>query len=203
MRSKNDGMKRSIYSFVNDWRSEYGGSPSLGDIAARMGVSRTTVYRYLREMTAEGMLAYSGDGIFTKEMNPDTMLCSRAAVVGSIPCGESVAEEEYIEEYVNLPANLFGKGEFYILRAKGDSMEDAGIREGDLVVIRRQLTAEAGDIVVALDDDSQNTLKRFGGYDEDGKAVLEYMNRAVYGRKVIRVENLTVQGVAKHVIRAL
>ena len=131
------------------------------------------------------------------------MNTARAAIVGSIPCGEAQAEDEYVEEYVNLPTNLFGKGDFYILRAKGNSMEDAGISEGDLVVILKQSTAEIGDIVVALDDQNQNTLKRFAGFDEDNKVVLEYMNEDVYPGKTILVKELTVQGVAKHVIKSL
>lgn len=82
-------------------------------------------------------------------------------------------------------------------------MEDAGISEGDLVVILKQSTAEIGDIVVALDDQNQNTLKRFAGFDEDNKVVLEYMNEDVYPGKTILVKELTVQGVAKHVIKSL
>lgn len=128
---------------------------------------------------------------------------SCAAIVGSIPCGEATSEEEYVDEYVKLPESLFGCGEFYILRARGDSMEDASIYEKDLVVIQKQETANVGDIVVALTGDNENTLKRFGGIDEKGYAILEYMNEAVYPDKVIRVRNLTVQGVAKHVIKSL
>lgn len=146
---------------------------------------------------------YDGNSIDTKELNHRTMNTARAAIVGSIPCGEAQAEDEYVEEYVNLPTNLFGKGDFYILRAKGNSMEDAGISEGDLVVILKQSTAEIGDIVVALDDQNQNTLKRFAGFDEDNKVVLEYMNEDVYPGKTILVKELTVQGVAKHVIKSL
>lgn len=82
-------------------------------------------------------------------------------------------------------------------------MEDAGITEGDMVVIRRQETAEVGDIVVALNEDGKNTLKRFGGFDEKHRAILEYMNEAVYPNKVIAVERFTVQGVANHVIKQL
>ena len=177
-------------------------SPSLRDIADTMHVSRTTVYRYLKEMSEDGLLKYYGSGIDTKELNGSNMNLALAKIVGNIPCGESQPEEEYVEAYVNLPTALFGKGEFYILRAKGDSMEEAGITEGDLVIIRRQPTAEIGDIVVALDDDQQNTLKRYVGFDKDGNAVLEYMNEAVYPGKHIIVKHLTVQGVAKHVIKS-
>lgn len=82
-------------------------------------------------------------------------------------------------------------------------MEDAGIHEKDLVVIQKQETAKVGDIVVALIGDNENTLKRFGGLDEEGYAILEYQNEEAYPGKIIRVRDLIVQGVAKHVIRSL
>ena len=136
-------------------------------------------------------------------MNRINLNGSRAAIVGSIPCGEATSEEECVEEYVKLPESLFGSGAFYILRARGDSMEDAGIHEKDLVVIQKQETAKVGDIVVALIGDNENTLKRFGGLDEEGYAILEYQNEEVYPEKIIRVRDLIVQGVAKHVIKSL
>ena len=203
MRSKDTILKKEIYDFVNGWKRDYGTSPSLKKIADQMQVSRTTVYRYLKEMSEDGVLDYYGEGIDTKELNGSNMNLAPAMIVGSIPCGEAQSEEQYVEAYVNLPTALFGKGEFYILRAKGDSMEDAGIAEGDLVIILRQPTAEVGDIVVALDDEQQNTLKRFAGFDEKGRAILEYMNEDVYPGKQIIVKELTVQGVAKHVLKSL
>ena len=203
MRSKDTILKKEIYDFVNGWKRDYGTSPSLKKIADQMQVSRTTVYRYLKEMSEDGVLDYYGEGIDTKELNGTNMNLAPAIIVGSIPCGEAQSEEQYVEAYVNLPTALFGKGEFYILRAKGDSMEDAGITEGDLVIILRQPTAEVGDIVVALDDEQQNTLKRFAGFDEKGRAILEYMNEDVYPGKQIIVKELTVQGVAKHVLKSL
>lgn len=83
-------------------------------------------------------------------------------------------------------------------------MVDAGIEDEDLVVIRKQTTANVGDIVVALDEDNQNTLKTFAGIDEDsGYAILSFENKKRYPDKVIHVRELVVQGVAKHVIKAL
>lgn len=204
MRYKNLELKKQIYKFVNEWRQVSGKSPSLKNIADEMEVSRTTVYRYLLEMNDENWgLTYTGDTIETREFNSENTYLSTAKVVGSIPCGEATPEEEYVEDYINLPASLFGKGEFYILRARGDSMVDAGIDEGDLVVIRKQQTADIGDIVVALDDENCNTLKRFGGFDDEGNAILEYMNQEVYPDKTIIVKELVVQGVAEHVIKKL
>lgn len=203
MRHKSSELKQKIYDFVNIWRRNTGRSPSLKTIANKMKVSRTTIYRYLLEMNQEGILVYNGNIIETKELNAENTRLSRALIVGSIPCGEATPEEEYVEDYINLPASIFGKGEFYILRARGDSMVDVGINEGDLVVIRKQQTAEIGDIVVALDDENCNTLKRFGGFDDEGNAILEYMNQEVYPDKTIIVKQLVVQGVAKHVIKKL
>lgn len=203
MRSRSIDFKNKICDIVNYWKRSTGRTPSLKEIGDELGVNKSTIYRYLMEMNEEGFLAYNGNSIDTKELNHRTMNTARAAIVGSIPCGEAQAEEEYVEEYVNLPTNLFGKGDFYILRAKGDSMEDAGISEGDLVVILKQPNAEIGDIVVALDDQSQNTLKRFAGFNENHKVILEYMNEAIYPGKTIVVNELTVQGVAKHIIKRL
>ena len=203
MRYKSSDFKNRICDVVNDWKRNTGRTPSLKEIGNELGVNKSTIYRYLVEMNEEGILDYDGTSIDTKELNHRTMNTSRAVIVGSIPCGEAQTEEEYIEEYVNLPTNLFGKGDFYILRAKGDSMVDAGISEGDLVVILKQPTAEVGDIVVALDDQNQNTLKRFAGFDENNRVILEYMNEAVYPGKTILAKELMVQGVAKHVIKKL
>lgn len=106
--------------------------------------------------------------------------------------------------YVSLPVSLFGKGDFYILRAKGDSMVDAGIAEGDLLVIERNCPATEGDIVVALDQEQQNTLKRYVGFDNDEKCfILAYENEARYPGEVIKLKSFEVQGVARHVIKAL
>ena len=89
-----------------------------------------------------------------------------------------------------------------MLHAQGDSMEDEGISEGDLLLIRQQTAAQVGDIIVALDDKNQNTLKRYGGIDkENGCAILEYCNQAVYGDKVIHVPSLVCQGVLSHIIK--
>jgi repressor LexA len=106
--------------------------------------------------------------------------------------------------YISLPEALFGRGDFYLLRATGDSMVDAGITEGDLILIKKQPTCDIGDVVVALDQDGQNTLKIYGGIDEEnGMAILEYANEEMYPGERILVSKLVVQGVAQHVIKKL
>ena len=195
---------KEINAFVNEYFRAKRSSPSTGDIAKALGISRPTAYRYLVEMDEKGLISYDGHTIETPQIDKCALGYFSAPIVGTIHCGDPETEEEYVEEYVSLPESVFGKGEFYILRASGDSMVDAGIEDKDLVVIKKQSSASVGDIVVALDEENQNTLKTFEGIDEEsGYAILKYENYRKYRNKEIRVRELVVQGVAKHVIKAL
>lgn len=81
-------------------------------------------------------------------------------------------------------------------------MEDEGIEDGDLVVIRQESDPKKGDLVVALDEENRNTLKKYGGRDrKTRKAILQYCNQAVYGDKKILVKDLVCQGIVSHVIK--
>ena len=204
MRSKSPELMKEICTYVSDYYRTWRSSPSVNDIAKAVGIAKTTAYRYLVDMNERGMISYDGHTIETPQIDKCVSGYFSAPIVGSIHCGDPETEEEHVEEYVSLPESIFGSGEFYILRASGDSMVDAGIEDKDLVVIRKQETAAVGDIVVALDEDSQNTLKTFDGIDEkSGCAILRYENQRKYPNKEIRVRELVVQGVAKHVIKAL
>ena len=154
-------------------------------------------------MAERKIISYVGGVIETTLMIKYNTRRFAAPLVGAITCGNPTKEDVFMGEYVSLPDSIFGSGEFFLLRARGDSMTDAGIDEGDLIVIRKQQTANIGDIVVALDDENCNTLKRFSGFDDKGNAVLEYMNQEVYPDKIIIVKELVVQGVAEHVIKKL
>lgn len=204
MRTKNPELMKEISAFVNEYFHEKRSSPSVGTIAKAMGIARSSAYRYLVAMDEKGLISYDGHTIETPQIDKSVSGYFSAPIVGSVQCGDPETEEEHVEEYVSLPESIFGKGEFYILRASGDSMVDAGIEDKDLVVIRKQDSASVGDIVVALDENNQNTLKTFDGIDdESGYAILKYENKKKYPDKVIRVRELIVQGVAKHVIKAL
>ena len=150
------------------------------------------------------MIRYDGQQISTEQTEKVQTEFTSVALLGAVSCGVPTLEEEYIEEYVSLPVSMFGKGTFFLLRANGESMIDAGISPGGLVLVRKQSEAMDGDIVVALTGDNENTLKVYGGIDEEThEARLLYRNEAVYPGEEIRVKYLTVQGVAKHVIKAL
>lgn len=160
MRSKNPELMEKICKYAEQYILNNGHSPATSTIAKALGIAKTTAYRYLLEMSDKGMIEYDGLEIktpVTKKINTGS---TQTAIVGSVPCGSPQYEEENIEEYISLPTAIFGTGDFFILRASGESMIEAGIDDGDLVVVRKQTYADEGDIIVALVD-GQNTLKRF------------------------------------------
>ena len=204
MRIKNPEVMQAICSYVDRYYREKHTTPSTSEIAEGVGISKATSYRYLVAMNENGMLSYDGKSIITRQISKCTSDYFSAPVVGSIRCGDPELEEENVEEYVSLPKSIFGEGKFYILHARGDSMVDAGIEDGDMIVIRMQETAAVGDIVVALDENSENTLKIYGGIDGDtGDIILRYANEKKYPGRRILVKQLRVQGVAKQVIKSL
>ena len=204
MRPFNQTYLDDILKFVNKYYQENHVAPTIVQVSAGVGVPRSTTHRYLQELSKRGMLEYDRGILSAPQSAKMKTAYISAPLVGSIQCGSPEEEEELVEEYVSLPVSLFGKGEFYILRAKGDSMVDAGIEEDDLIVIERNCPAKIGDIVVALDPDNQNTLKRYGGFDKaERRYILKYENEAKYPGEEIKVKSFMVQGIARHVIKSL
>ena len=205
MRSKSIELMEQISNYIGDYYRQHHSTPTTREISSAVGLSPATGYKYLVEMDKRGMLSYENGEIKNlPKINKTQTGYFSAPLVGSIRCGDPETEEAQVEMYVSLPEALFGKGEFYLLRAVGDSMEDENISDGDLVLIRKQPDCEVGDIVVALDENNENTLKVYGGIDKRSKKViLEYANEKVYPGKRILVNELVVQGVAKHVIKEL
>ena len=202
MRYKSEDLKQRILAFIRDFYISKDRTPSTTEIAQEFGIARSTSQNYLVAMDRDGMLSYQGGKLNADQLRklmPDRI---QVPMVGTVPCGELTYEEENVECVTTLPTAIFGSGPFYILHAFGDSMEDEGIEEGDLVVIRQTSEAQIGDLVIAMDADGLNTLKKYAGVDpENGKATLQYCNRTVYGDRVILVDKLICQGVVSHVIK--
>ena len=204
MRPFNQTYMDDILKFVNKYYQENRVAPTIIQVSEGVGVPRSTTHRYLQELSNRGLLEYDRGILSAPQSAKMKTAYISAPLVGSIQCGSPEEEEEFVEEYVSLPVSLFGKGDFYILRAKGDSMVDAGIEEDDLIVIERNCPAKIGDIVVALDPDNQNTLKRYAGFSKtEQRYILKYENEAKYPGEVIKVKSFHIQGVARHVIKSL
>ena len=132
-----------IEAFINDYRRERGVSPSMQEIADAVGISKSNVHRHLKNMEESGRVVSQGGkrGYRTKSPLIESPEREMIPIVGRISCGSPILVEEDIEGYVSLPENIFGRGTFFFLRARGDSMIEAGIDSGDLVLIRQQSTA--------------------------------------------------------------
>lgn len=202
MRHKDPELMKKMKAYIAEFYIENDRTPSETEISKNFGKSRSTAHNYLVAMDREGMISYKGGKLVMDKMEKLRTDRSQAPLVGTVPCGELTYEEENVECVATLPTAIFGAGPFYILHAVGDSMEDEGIEHGDLVVIRQGVNPKKGDLVIALDSERRNTLKKYGGIDnESGQAVLEYCNKAVYGDKKILVNELECQGIVSHVIK--
>jgi len=197
MQRLNPETFRLIENFADDYaRSSGGRSPSVTEIAQGLGVSKSTVSKYLNIMKENGSIDFEGHrGIVTKGMRAAAEGFCSVPVLGTVACGQPILAEENIEEYVRLPVSLFGRGDYFILRARGDSMINAGIDDGDLILARRQETAEYNQIVVALLED-EATLKRFR--PSGGKIYLHAENPAY---EDIVLDSCLIQGVAVKIIK--
>ena len=200
MRLYDSALKQLILDCVNQYYTENNQLPTGKDITERIDKPQTTVYRYLKKMSDDGVISYSAyGGIRTKYIDKINTDAVTVALVGEIACGIPLFAEQNIIEYVKLPVSLVGQGEFFILLAKGESMINAGINDGDKVIIRRQNTAEEGQIVVALMEEDA-TLKRFYK-DKKNKRFRLHPENDNY--EDIYVDDLQIQGVAVGVYKEL
>jgi repressor LexA len=198
MKHRNPEAMDRIISFVNDWYRDNHSSPSGRKIASGTDIPLTTVQRMLKTMTENGTIDYDGQTVVTELCTKADDETTSVGVVGSIPCGNLAMEEEAVEQIIQLPTALFGKGEMFLLHASGDSMTGAGIDDGDLVLIRKQEEARNGDIVVAYVEGEGNTLKRYRKY---GSTIFLHPENPKY--RDIPLKDCRIQGVAISVIKHL
>ena len=200
MRSKSLELMLRIKDFIESYYERYSSTPTVREIAASMKIAVSSAHRYLVAMADRDMVSYENGVLSTSKIEMMSPEIRPAAIVGSIPCGTPEEREAQIEEYLPLSVSVFGNGSFYALRASGNSMIEAQINDGDLVIIREQQSANIGDIVVALTDEDENTLKRLH-FDEEKQSY--YLHPENKDMEAIYVSDLRVQGVATHVIKAL
>jgi repressor LexA len=187
--------QQEIFDFVKRYVGEHGYPPTVRDIGKAIGLtSSSTVHAHLGNLERLGLLRRDPTKPRAIEVLVDK---ARTAVkpvglpvVGQVAAGAPVLAEENIEEYVPVPGIAGGDDGEFVLRVKGDSMQDAGILEGDYVIVRRQEAASNGDIVVALvGEEPEATVKRF--FREKDHVRLQPENSAL---KPILTKDVTVLG---------
>jgi repressor LexA len=161
--------QQEIFDFIKKYSARYGYPPTVRDIGKAVGLaSSSTVHQHLANLEKIGILRRDPSKPRAIELLDRAVQEVRNIVgssdglplVGSVAAGAPVLAEENIEEYVHVPDIAGGDQGEYLLRVRGESMKDAGILEGDLVVVRPQETAADGDIVVALVGE-EATVKRY------------------------------------------
>ena len=199
MAVKNQELYNKIKACIDRFFDMNGYSPSVRDISVVIGTPKSTVQRYLDQMRKNGLVKTGKYGLETEHIAKTERTVVAVPVLGFIPCGPLSEEEEHIDSYIKLPRSFLGEGEFFILTAHGDSMIEAGIDDGDLVVVRQQSHAGRGDIIVALAD-GKNTLKRYFPEPENKRIRLHPENSQM---EDFYVKELYIQGVATKVIKDL
>ncbi len=164
--------QQEIFDFIRKYSAKYGYPPTVRDIGKAVGLaSSSTVHAHLANLEKIGLLRRDPSKPRAIELLDravgnavDSMRSivrsDDLPLVGSVAAGQPVLAEENIEDYISVPEVAGGEDGQYLLRIRGDSMKNAGILEGDLVVVRPQDTAREGEIVVALLGE-EATVKRF------------------------------------------
>lgn len=159
-----ENILRDTLEYIKNYQRTNGKSPSYRQIAKAMPnyfSSLSKVERYLRVLKERGAIEKDSNGMIS--VSDVFSLGGRVLVslVGNCACGQPMFAEENIEGTYAIPSDLLGYGEFFMLRAVGSSMRDAGIFDNDIMFVRKQETAENGQIVIAMVDGSEATAKRF------------------------------------------
>ena len=153
-------MQQRIYDYIASCIREQGYPPSVREIGEAVGLkSPSTVHFHLKHLEEAGVIEKgAGKGRAIALTEPEVPE-DRVPIVGNVAAGSPILAEECIEDYLTFDTG--GRsGEYFALRVRGESMLNAGILPGDLVVVRRQQTCNNGEIVVAMIDD-EATVKRF------------------------------------------
>jgi repressor LexA len=160
--------QQEIYDFIRKYSSTHGYPPTVRDIGKAVGLaSSSTVHAHLANLEKLGLLRRDPSKPRAMELLDKAADAVKSVIkpnglplVGSVAAGQPILAEENIEEYVPVPDIIGGDTGEYILRVRGDSMINAGILEGDFVVVRPQDTADDGEIIVALVGE-EATVKRY------------------------------------------
>src|ERR671926_17707 len=205
------GRQQEIWDFLVGYVDRHGYPPTVREIGSAVGLaSPSTVHAHLANLERAGLLrrdptkprALELFGRRGEAAAAPARGVHQLPLLGEIAAGGPLLAEQNIEEYLAVPEPLARGGEEFLLRVKGDSMVDAGILDGDYVVVRRQQDARNGDIVAALagDDESADeaTVKTF--YREDGRIRLQPENDEL---EPIYARHVTILGKVVGVFRSL
>jgi repressor LexA len=186
--------QKEIFDYIGTYLSKHGYPPTVREIGKAVGLhSSSTVHAHLSKLESLGVLRR--DPSKPRALEVMVQRAKKAVrptglpLVGQVAAGSPILAEENIEDYLEVPDVVGGEDGDYILRVRGESMKDAGILEGDFVVVRPTERARDGEIVVALVGDEEATVKRF--FREKDRVRLQPENKSM---KPIRSRDVRVLG---------
>ena len=177
MRTSEENQSK-ILAFIRSEIDEKGYPPSVREICAAVGLKSTsTVHAHLNNLERKGLIRRDPTKPRALEVLDENIARGRRVpLVGRVTAGLPILAVENIEEYLTLPQSMLGRDEAFCLRVSGESMIEAGILDGDIIVVRRQDDIENGEIAVVLIDD-EATVKRV--FFEPDRIRLQPENRAM------------------------
>lgn len=199
--------QREILEFIEHLMRDRGYPPSVREIGEAVGLtSPSTVHSHLRSLERFGYLKRDPSKPRAVEMRYDTNSGARVdrrpvrnvPLIGEVAAGTDVIAQENVEELHPLPSDFTGDGELFMLRVRGESMIEAGILDGDYVVVRQQPTAENGELVVAGIPGEEATVKT---YQRSGGEITLIPHNPRFSPMVFPADEVTVFGKVVTVLR--
>ena len=190
-----------LIELIDRLNDEYDRSPTNAELCKASGLGAGTVSRYLNFMAEKGMIEYEPRhriAVVRDDAEKNVVIdCINIPLLGSIPCGTPEDTVEGVEKMIPIPAVLLGGGEYFLLRTQGLSMINAGIEPEDIVLVRKASEAGIGNIVAALTEDNETTLKRLAWDKKQSRYYLQPENdefEPIY-------DNFSIQGVVEKIIK--
>ncbi|MDG0789568.1 transcriptional repressor LexA [Cohnella ginsengisoli] len=205
--SKMSNRQSAILEFIKNEVKDKGYPPSVREIGEAVGLaSSSTVHGHLDRLEKKGLIRRDPTKpraieITDGEQDPVIQFAQSVRsvpLVGKVTAGVPITATENIEEYFPLPAQMVGEQTVFMLSVRGDSMIDAGIHSGDYVIVRQQQTATNGDIVVAMTEEDEATVKTF--YKERDHIRLQPENSTM---EPLRLNNVSILGKVIGLIRSI
>lgn len=181
--------QKEVILFISRFSDEHRYPPTIRDVSRYFGISVKGAYDHIKAIERKGFIRYDENKSRTLEVigtdEPEPVETTLAIpIIGNVAAGRPLLAEENLEGTVQIPVSMLGRGQHFALHVKGDSMQDAGIIDGDLAIFCQQQTAENGEIIVASVNDAI-TLKRF--FRENTRVRLQPENPAyspIYSQNV-------------------
>ncbi len=168
---KNIAKQQVVLDYIQNFINENGYAPTIREICKNCEIKSTaTAFNIINDLNDKGLIRKADNKRRAVSLKQSTVT---VPLIGTVAAGEPIFASENYEGYYSVPSEMFHGEDLFMLNVKGSSMINCGIYDGDKIVVQKQPTAENGEIVVALVDDS-TTVKRF--FKRDGKIILHPEN---------------------------